>query len=274
MSQQADVRTGDEPQSAARPSLNADEPRSAARPSLSVDESGSAHRPSLSVDFSCRVGGESGFLLQPRWHTHARRVALFGPSGAGKSLTMQAIAGLLRPDQGRIEADGRVLFDSATGIDVPPRDRRLAYLFQDYALFPHLTVRQNVGFGLRAGWLNLHGRRDLPERAQRWVKAFHLDALLDRYPIQLSGGQRQRVALARALSTDPGLLLLDEPLSALDADLRHRMRIELAQLQRDIDIPTVLITHDPADVHALADEVFHIAQGRILDVPPEQRRPA
>ncbi|MFV0282246.1 MAG: ABC transporter ATP-binding protein [Castellaniella sp.] len=218
---------------------------------------------SLSVDIRCRVGGADGFLLQPRWRTDARRVALFGPSGSGKSLTMQAIAGLLRPDQGRIEVAGRVLFDAETGVDVPPRDRRLAYLFQDYALFPHLTVRQNIGFGLRRGWLNLHGRRDLPAQAQRWVGAFDLSSLLDRYPAELSGGQRQRVALARALSTDPGLLLLDEPLSALDADLRVRMREELAQLQRDIDIPTVLITHDQADVQSLADEVFRIAHGEI-----------
>lgn len=235
---------------------------------------------SLIVDIRCRVGGSGGFLLQPVWQTDGRRVALFGPSGSGKSLTMQAIAGLLRPDQGRIVIDGRVLFDQAAGIDVPPRARRLGYLFQDYALFPHLTVRQNIGFGLQRGWLNWQGwgradgsdgigmnhwlrRRDLPPAAMRWVRAFHLDGLLGRYPAELSGGQRQRVALARALATDPGLLLLDEPLSALDADLRAQMRRELAQLQRDIDIPTILITHDPADVQALSDQVFHIAQGRI-----------
>uniref|UniRef100_UPI00333F974E sulfate/molybdate ABC transporter ATP-binding protein n=1 Tax=Castellaniella defragrans TaxID=75697 RepID=UPI00333F974E len=218
---------------------------------------------SLRVEVHRRVGGETGFELDVRLETSARRIALFGPSGAGKSLTMHAIAGLLKPDEGHIEVAGRVLFDSQHGIDVPPRDRRLAYLFQDYALFPHLTVRQNIGFGLTRGWLNRYRRRPLPASAQRWVEAFHLEALLDHYPAQLSGGQRQRVALARALSTDPGLMLLDEPLSALDADLHARMRQELAQLQAQIDIPTVLITHDPEDVDELADEVFHIRQGRI-----------
>ncbi|MER1966005.1 ATP-binding cassette domain-containing protein [Castellaniella sp. GW247-6E4] len=218
---------------------------------------------SLRVEIRRRVGGEAGFRLDIRLETTARRIALFGPSGAGKSLTMQAIAGLLRPDEGRIEAGGRVLFDSARGIDVPPRARRLAYLFQDYALFPHLTVRQNIGFGLTRGWFNRHGRRPLPAAAQRWVEAFRLESLLDHYPAQLSGGQRQRVALARALSTNPGLMLLDEPLSALDADLRAQMRRELARLQAQIEIPTVLITHDPGDVDILADEVFHVGQGRI-----------
>ena len=229
---------------------------------------------SLRVAIRRRVGGDTGFELDVRLETAARRVALFGPSGAGKSLTMQAIAGLLKPDEGRIEVAGRVLFDSAHGIDVPPRARRLAYLFQDYALFPHLTVRQNIGFGLTRGWFNRHGRRPLPASAQRWVEAFHLAALLDHYPAQLSGGQRQRVALARALSTEPGLMLLDEPLSALDAGLRVQMRLELARLQAQIDIPTVLITHDPGDVEALADEVFHIDQGRIRGHGPVPINPA
>lgn len=206
---------------------------------------------------------EDAFVLDVRMVTDARRVALFGPSGAGKSLTMQAIAGLLRPARGRIEINGRILFDSERGIDLPPRQRRLAYLFQDYALFPHLSVRQNICFGLKKGWLNPRGRT-VPDAAARWVEAFHLQALLDRRPMQISGGQRQRVALARALSTDPGIVLLDEPLSALDADLRREMRHELAALQSQIDIPTVLITHDPGDVRELADEVFEIAHGRIL----------
>ncbi|MER1941333.1 MULTISPECIES: sulfate/molybdate ABC transporter ATP-binding protein [unclassified Castellaniella] len=228
---------------------------------------------SLSVALRCQVGGADGFLLQPAWHTDARRVALFGPSGAGKSLTMQAIAGLLRPDEGRIVVDGRVLFDHATHINVPPPQRHLGYLFQDYALFPHLTVCQNIAFGLRTGWRNWPARpwgrvRVLPAQAQRWVQAFQLGHLLDRYPGQLSGGQRQRVALARTLATGPSLLLLDEPLSALDMGLRVQMRRELAQLQRDIGIPTILITHDQADVDALADQVFRIEHGAVVGTSP------
>lgn len=211
--------------------------------------------------------GADEFVLDVEVQTDARRVALFGPSGAGKSLTMQSIAGLLRPARGRIVINGYVLFDSGRGIDLAPQKRRLAYLFQDYALFPHLNVRQNICFGLRKGLLNPHGR-DVPVAARRWIDAFHLGNLLDRYPTQISGGQRQRVALARALSTDPGLLLLDEPLSALDSGLRREMRLELAALQGQIGIPTVLITHDSGDVSMLADEVFEIAHGRILGNGP------
>lgn len=213
------------------------------------------------------TAGVDEFVLDVQVATDARRVALFGPSGAGKSLTMQAIAGLLRPARGRIEINGRVLFDSEQAIDLAPRQRRLAYLFQDYALFPHLSVRQNICFGLKKGWFNPHGRV-VPDTAMRWIEAFHLGALLDRRPAQISGGQRQRVALARALSTDPGILLLDEPLSALDAGLRREMRHELAALQSQIGIPTVLITHDPSDVLELADEVFEIAHGRIVHSGP------
>lgn len=208
------------------------------------------------------VSGDRHFQLDAAFTSSSKRIALFGPSGAGKSLTLRAVAGLLRPDAGRIEINGRVLFDSQAGICLPAQARRVAYLFQDYALFPHLTVAQNIAFGLRRGWRN-PPRREVGPEARRWVDAFELGAIVGSYPGEISGGQKQRVALARALMLQPDILLLDEPFSALDAYLRGRMRQELSALQRQLDVPMLLITHDPADVDALADEVFEVRDGKV-----------
>lgn len=208
------------------------------------------------------VSGDRHFQLDAAFTSSSKRIALFGPSGAGKSLTLRAVAGLLRPDAGRIEINGRVLFDSQAGICLPAQARRVAYLFQDYALFPHLTVAQNIAFGLRRGWRN-PPRREVGPGARRWVDAFELGAIVGSYPGEISGGQKQRVALARALMLQPDILLLDEPFSALDAHLRGRMRQELSALQRQLDVPMLLITHDPADVDALADEVFEVREGKV-----------
>ncbi|AKP89407.1 ABC transporter ATP-binding protein [Achromobacter xylosoxidans] len=219
----------------------------------------------MSVDLRIRknmVSGERHFSLDVAFSSKSKRIALFGPSGAGKSLTLRAVAGLLRPDAGRIEINGRVLFDSDARLSVAPQARRVAYLFQDYALFPHLTVAQNIAFGSRRGWLN-PPRRAVSAEARRWVDAFELGAILGSYPHEISGGQKQRVALARALMLKPEILLLDEPFSALDAQLRGKMRQELDTLQRQLDVPMLLITHDPADVEALADEVFELRDGKV-----------
>lgn len=218
---------------------------------------------SINIQISRRmVSGDRHFQLDAAFTSSSKRIALFGPSGAGKSLTLRAVAGLLRPDAGRIEINGRVLFDSQAGICLPAQARRVAYLFQDYALFPHLTVAQNIAFGLRRGWRN-PPRREVGPEAKRWVDAFELGAIVGSYPGELSGGQKQRVALARALMLQPDILLLDEPFSALDAHLRGRMRQELSALQRQLDVPMLLITHDPADVDALADEVFEVREGKV-----------
>jgi molybdate transport system ATP-binding protein len=218
---------------------------------------------SIHIQISRRmVSGDRHFQLDAAFTSSSRRIALFGPSGAGKSLTLRAVAGLLRPDAGRIEINGRVLFDSQAGICLPAQARRVAYLFQDYALFPHLTVAQNIAFGLRRGWRN-PPRREVGPEARRWVDAFELGAIVGSYPGEISGGQKQRVALARALMLQPDILLLDEPFSALDAHLRGRMRQELSTLQRQLDVPMLLITHDPADVDALADEVFEVRDGKV-----------
>ncbi len=208
--------------------------------------------------------GTSRFDLQVSLHSRARRLVLFGPSGAGKSQTLKMIAGLVRPDSGHVRIGTRTLFDASCGVDLSPQSRRLAFVFQDYALFPHLTVRQNIAFALRGGWRNPRQRVRDP-RVERWLETFQLPAVADHFPEQISGGQRQRTALARALVTEPTALLLDEPFAALDGRLRQRLREELAQVQAMLDVPMLLITHDEADVRALADEVVHLRAGRVVE---------
>jgi molybdate transport system ATP-binding protein len=216
------------------------------------------------LDLSKRFNGQNGFSLDVRLRSNARRLVLFGPSGAGKSQTLKMIAGLSTPDRGHIRLNGTPLFDNRARINVPPQQRRLAYVFQDYALFPHLTVLQNIAFALHPGLMN--PRRNVQHAAvTRWLKAFELEPVAHQYPDQLSGGQRQRTALARALVGSPQALLLDEPFAALDRSLRKQLREELAVLQAQLDIPLILITHDDEDVDTLADAVFHIDGGRMID---------
>lgn len=188
---------------------------------------------------------------------------MFGASGAGKSATLKAIAGLERPDDGRIAVNGRVLFDSAAGIDVPARNRGVGYLFQDYALFPHLSVEENVAFGLKSWW-QWRPRHDVRRKVADLLEIFEIPALGPSYPLQLSGGQRQRVALVRALIRAPNLLLLDEPFAALDPMLRSRMRDELLSTQWLFKVPMLVITHDPDDVAALAESLLVLRDGRTL----------
>lgn len=203
------------------------------------------------------------FSLDIAVRSDSRRVVLYGPSGAGKSLTMRAIAGLMTPDRGRIVLNGRTLFNHADGINLSTQERRVGYLFQDYALFNYLTVAQNIGFGLKRGWFN-PSRRQHDPRVQQWIETFELEAVAANYPTQISGGQRQRVALARALIAEPSMLLLDEPFAALDPALRTRMRSELSALQRRLDVPMLMITHDPADVEIFGDHVFELRDGRVV----------
>lgn len=217
----------------------------------------------LAVDFAKVMHSrERHFALRIRFATAAHRLVIHGPSGSGKSLTLQAIAGLLRPQRGCITLGGQRVFDSARGVDISAREREVGYLFQDYALFPHLTVRQNVHYGLTRSLINpLPWRRD--PRAEHWLAAFGIDELAEQYPAQLSGGQRQRTALARALAREPRVLLLDEPFTALDPRLRTRLRDELDALQRRLTIPMVLVTHDPVDIERFGDDVIEIRDGGV-----------
>lgn len=225
---------------------------------------------SFDVALRKRVGAAGRlFELDIRFCTHARRTVIFGPSGAGKSLTLQAVAGLLRPDEGRILVEGEPVFDATRRIDVPARARRLGYLFQDYALFPHLSVRQNIAFGLQRGWLNPRPSTGGPA-VDRWLRALGLGRVADQWPHQLSGGQRQRTALARALVNEPRALLLDEPFSALDPSLREQTRAELQALLDDIGIPLLMITHDPADLDRFGEQALYLAEGRITPPPAPQ----
>lgn len=223
-----------------------------------------AHKGGLDIFIEHDLRSQSqDFSLRVQLQTQAQRIALYGSSGAGKTLTLQAIAGLLRPQTGHIKVGEQLLFCAQRKINLAPQKRQLAYVLQDYGLFPHLTVAQNIAFGCRLGWRN-PPRGWLPPQAKRWVKAFELQPVLAQYPHQISGGQKQRTALARALAVTPQLLLLDEPFAALDKRLREKLRLELQQVQRLLAVPTLLITHDPADVLALADEVFMIEQGRVV----------
>ena len=208
---------------------------------------------------------ERSFTLKATFASDESRVVLFGPSGSGKTLTLQSVAGLMRPVSGRIALKGRVLFDAKAGIEVPSRERRMGYLFQDYALFPHMTVLGNVGYGLRKSWqwrLSKKDRRDV----LGLLDTLEIRQLAESFPVDLSGGQKQRVALARALMTRPDLLLLDEPFAALDTLLRARLRKELLDIQERFQVPMIMITHDPEDITAFAQTLVTYEAGRVCEI--------
>ncbi|HEX9415526.1 MAG TPA: ABC transporter ATP-binding protein [Gaiellaceae bacterium] len=191
------------------------------------------------------------FRLELALELGSGTTALAGPSGAGKTTTLRAIAGLFSPERGRIEADGQAWFDSSDGTDLPPERRSVGLVFQDYALFPHLTVADNVAYGGRA-------------RVQELLERLGISQLARARPGELSGGERQRVAIARALAREPKLLLLDEPLAALDVSTRARVRGELRELLRQLALPTLVVAHDFADAAALGERIVVLDRGRIV----------
>ena len=204
----------------------------------------------LSLDITVPL---RAFALELALDVGRQSVALVGPSGAGKSTVLRAIAGLVRPERGTISLGDRVLFSHAERIDLPPEEREVGLVFQDYALFPHMTVRENVEYGGKA-------------RVEDLLSRFRIDHLAGAKPGQLSGGERQRVALARALAREPRVLLLDEPLAALDASTKAAVRGELRELLRDLGLPTLLVTHDFEDAAVLASQVGVIVDGRLVQL--------
>jgi molybdate transport system ATP-binding protein len=200
-----------------------------------------------------------GFHLDVAFTAQNELVVLFGPSGAGKSLTLQAIAGTMHPDAGRIIIDSQAVYDSTLLLDLSPQVRRVGYVPQHYALFPHLTTAANIGFGL------VHlPRYEREKRVSEMVTLFGLQGLEHRRPRELSGGQQQRVALARALAVQPRLLLLDEPFAALNVSLRESLREELLQVQARTGITVVMVTHDLTDAFALGQHIIVYEAGRVI----------
>jgi iron(III) transport system ATP-binding protein len=191
-------------------------------------------------------------------------LTLLGPSGCGKTTTLRCLAGLERPDSGRIVIDNRVVYDSAKHIFVPPSERALGMVFQSYAIWPHMTVFENVAFPLRVARDRKYSAAEIKQEVGRVLEMVRLNGYETRSSTQLSGGQQQRLAFARGLVRKPNLLLLDEPLSNLDAKLREQMRVELKRLQRNLGVTTVYVTHDQSEALALSDEIAVFSAGKIV----------
>jgi molybdate transport system ATP-binding protein len=209
----------------------------------------------LKVDVTKQLGE---FSLQATFESEGRVTGLFGASGSGKTSLVNMIAGLLRPDRGTISLDGETLDDTAKGVHVPAWRRRIGYVFQDARLFPHLDVRQNLDYGRR-----MNGLPDDAEQGKRVTDLLDIGHLLDRRPGKLSGGERQRVALGRALLARPRLLLLDEPLGALDEGRRAEILPYLVRLRDEARIPMVYVSHDAAEMRQLATQIVLLQRGRV-----------
>lgn len=207
---------------------------------------------------------QGDFTLDIAFRTDSRATALFGPSGSGKTTALNAIAGLLRPERGRIVFDGRIMLDTDGDVFVPPYRRRMGYVFQDGRLFPHLTVRQNLLFGrFFAG--RRAARRDPAITLDRVVGLLGIEHILARRPVNLSGGERQRVAIGRALLSEPCMLLMDEPLAALDGARKAEILSVLERLRDVARVPILYVSHDVAEVSRIANNVILLENGRTGD---------
>ena len=210
----------------------------------------------LAVDVEKQLGT---FKLAVRFQVPGGATALFGPSGAGKTSVVNMIAGLLRPDRGRIALDDTLLFDAAASIDIPPHQRHIGYVFQDGRLFPHLSVRQNLDYGRR-----MSGQPRDSDHFDRVINLLDIGTLLERRPRMLSGGERQRIAVGRALLMRPRLLLLDEPLAALDAARKREILPYLVRLRDEASVPIVYVSHVAAELRHIATHVVCLNAGRVV----------
>jgi len=211
----------------------------------------------LSVDVEKKLGD---FSLAARFAAEGGVTALFGPSGAGKTSLVNMIAGLITPDRGRIMLDDTVLFDSASGINLPAHRRRIGYVFQEGRLFPHMTVARNLDYGRRMSGLSI----DAAE-ADRIIGLLDIRPLLDRRPGKLSGGERQRVAVGRALLMQPRLLLLDEPLASLDAARKREILPYLERLRDDARVPLIYVSHNAAEIRRVVSRVVRLESGKVVE---------
>ncbi|MGD0152733.1 MAG: ABC transporter ATP-binding protein [Thermacetogeniaceae bacterium] len=207
-----------------------------------------------------------GFNLDVAFAVNQEILAVIGPSGSGKTMTMLCIAGLIQPDEGYIRLNSKVLYDSDSGLNLPPQQRRVGFVFQNYALFPHLTVRDNIAFGIR------HlSRQEVEDRVWRLLDKMHIQELGHRYPRQLSAGQQQRVALGRALAPEPEVLLMDEPFSALDTYVKEQLERELLALQHFYQGNILFVTHDLSEGYKLSSKIAVYESGRILQCDSKQQ---
>ncbi len=209
----------------------------------------------LYADIHRHIGS---FGLDVLIESDAKRIGILGASGSGKSMTLRSIAGIEDVDDGRIEVNGRLLYDRASGIVLKPRQRNVGYMFQNYALFPTMSVLGNVTAGLKGN------KEEKRAKAMDMLRRFNMDGFGDRLPGELSGGQQQRVALARIMVTEPELILLDEPFSALDGYLRDRMQVEMLEMLEDYPGQVVMVSHSRDELYRFSEELFVINDGRIL----------
>ncbi len=235
------------------------------------------------IQFQCQFRYPSGFELDARFESTSPITALVGPSGSGKSTILSLIAGLLRPKSGTIQLGESVLVDTTKNVFVAPEYRNMGLLFQDNCLFPHLTVKRNIEYGATRNRRGGRGRernrdgdsnedrdsvrdgdKNVPASLSQIIETFELGDLLQRHPAQLSGGQAQRVALARALAANPRLLLLDEPLTAVEDSLRNRIAERVVQISRDFDVPVLLVSHNREFVSGLTDCLIEIRAGQVF----------